>query len=111
MGCRPGASFQYGFLVDEEEDEELYGKIEEMVEDKNSSLFGKVGIEYWGTDGYTGICVYAVGSGIGSDYAESGFELAPLMSMETEFKQTMEDFCREHNIDYESSWCLTASYM
>jgi len=110
MGCRPSASLQYGFLVDEEDDEELYGKIEGMVEDKNSSLFGKVEINYWGTDGYTGICVCAVGSEIYSSYAESGFELGPLMSMETEFKQIMEDFCREHDISYESSWCLTANY-
>jgi len=110
MGCSPSASLQYGFLVDEDNEKELYQKIEKMVADKTSKLFGKVKISYWGDDGYTGICVYADGSRLFADYAENGLELVPLISKEEEFKKTIEDFCTEHNISCESSWCLTANY-
>lgn len=111
MGCSPNASLQYGFLVDEDNEGELYHIIEKMVADKTSKLFGKVKIEYYGTDGYTGICIYADRSKVSAYYAECGFELTPLISKESEFKKTMEDFCVEHNISCESGWCLTANYV
>jgi hypothetical protein len=110
MGSSPNGSLQYGFLLDPEiEGEEEIEKISKLFENKKVDTT-KVDLEYYGTDGYTGICVYAVGSSARCYYAEEDIDLTKLSSMEGEFKKTMEDFCKEHELTHPLSWCLCANY-
>jgi hypothetical protein len=109
VGLLPAASIQYGFVADPES--ELYDKLDELY---GSDGYSEDRIDYtwYGTDGCTGLCVYAIGSRANAQYASCNIALAPKVSMEKEFKETMEDFCREYNIeDATSSWCLCSNFM
>lgn len=107
MSNHLSASLQYGFLVEPGDD--IVEQINKLFESDQIST-KNVELGYYGTDGYCGLCVYAEGSHFYASYADDNINLVEILSMEKEFKETMEDFCREYELDVEFGWCLCANY-